>query len=278
MDAQRVYEPGIYSLTWTHYEQALGLRKSHLDLLHRSPAHLQAELLEPSPPTDAMQWGARFHAYLLEPAVFDASYAVVEDKLDRRTKEGRAAWEDWQEAIPGKEAIDRPTMRELEAMRDSVMSHPHAAAALTGGQAERSIFWTHTLAVAEPIACKGRLDYITRHRFILDVKTAKDARADAFSRACWDYRYHVQAAYYLDGYGAASGQDAEGVLIVAVEKTPPYALEVYLVNDEMIEQGRREYLEDVRVYAECLAADKWPGYTQEIKSITLPGWAQERTY
>jgi len=269
-------EKGICSLTWEHYQEAVGLRKSHLDLIHRSPAHLQQELLEPTPATDAMKWGSLFHMFILEPDLFDASYAVLPEKLDMRTNAGKAAWQEWQDANPGRIAVDRPSLDVLEAMRDSIYSNPFAKNALTGGKAEQSLFWRHVVGVDEPVLCKGRLDYISPQGFLADVKTTKDARPDEFSRSCWSFRYHVQAAFYSDGYEAITKAKPEGFLIVAIEKEKPYAVATYLVNEDMTDQGRREYLADVQRYAECVKSGVWPAYAEEVQSLMLPVWAQDR--
>jgi exodeoxyribonuclease VIII len=126
------------------------------------------------------------------------------------------------------------------------------------------------------INCKARPDYIRQDKgLILDLKTCLDARSDPFSRSCWNYRYHVQAAYYLDGYRVATEESAEAFLFIAIEKAPPYAVAVYHANEDMIDQGRSEYQRDLITYAECLAKDEWPGYPEEIASLVLPRWTQE---
>jgi exodeoxyribonuclease VIII len=219
--------------------------------------------------------GRVFHSYILEPEKFAEQYAVLEEKIDRRTKEGKALWAEWVEAHPGKEAVDKPTATKLERMRQSILAHPSAAQALSDGVAEQSAFWLHTIGVDTPILCKGRFDYINPAGFIVDIKTTQDARAEAFSRSCWNYRYHVQDAYYLDGYKEITKIEPEGFLTIAIEKEPPYALEVYIANEEMVDQGRREYLADLRVYAECVRTGNWPAYSQDDKSIMLPVWAQD---
>jgi exodeoxyribonuclease VIII len=215
-----------------------------------------------------------FHCFILEPDMFNDTYAVAPDGIDRRTKEGKADWEAWQIANEGKLSVSKPTLAELQAMRDSIMNHKVASRALMGGMAESCMFWTHTIGTA-PIECKSRPDYITSNGFIVDIKTTTDARPDEFSRSCYNFRYHVQAAFYCDGYEALFGRKPEGFLFIAIEKEPPYALELYIANEAMVEQGRREYMNDLLVYDECIKQDVWPAYSEEIKSICLPRWAQE---
>ena len=203
----------IQQMTMAEYRAAKGISKSDLDLIHRSPAHYQEHKLNPTEPTAAMVWGSMFHSLLLEPDVFAATYAVMPDGIDRRTKEGKQAWADWQAANEGKTPVDRPTLTELVAMRDSVYGCERAKNALTGGVAEQSLFWDNV------IPCKARPDY-TKPGLLVDIKTCADARPEAFSKACWNFRYHVQAAWYGAGYRQVTGDDCE-FLFVAIEKTAP---------------------------------------------------------
>jgi exodeoxyribonuclease VIII len=260
----------IRTLSIEAYHAHPAISKSKLDLIHRSPAHYKAEVDNPSEPTPAMVWGQMYHSLILTPDVFSQTYAVLEDKIDKRTKEGKQLWEDWQAANAGLIAIDRPTMTELNAMRDALMSHSLASAALTGGLAEQSHF-----ATIDGVECKARPDYVTGD-MMTDLKTCVDARADAFSKATWNFRYHVQGAFYPDVYESATGDKIARFLLVAQEKTRPYAVNVFVADETMLDQGRREYLDDLSAYRECLELDVWPAYLEQVQALILPVWAQER--
>ena len=251
------------------YHAHTAISKSRLDDLHRSPAHYREALLNPPEPTPAMKWGQAYHSLILQPDLFLDVYAVIPEDIDRRTKEGKAIWQEFVAANPDKEHIDKPTMQTLQSMREVLLAHPYAARALTGGQAEHSFFWSY-----QDVECRCRPDYINEG-VLWDLKTTVDARPEAFSRAVWNFRYHVQAPFYLDGYYTATGESPEAFVFVAQEKTPPYAVAVYQANEAIVDQGRREYRRDLEVYQECLATDTWPSYPTEIQSILLPRWAAE---
>ncbi len=255
-------------LSMADYRAADAVSKSDLDLIHRSPAHYRQEKDFPSPPTPAMVWGTMFHTFILEPDVFEAQYAVLPLGIDRRTKEGRAAWDEWQEANAGKTPIDKPTLAELTAMRDSLHANPYASAALTGGSPELCFFWD------DVVPCKCRPDMVNRG-LIIDLKTTTDARPDRFARSCWEFRYHVQAGFYSYGFERVNGCQPEEFLFIAVEKSPPYAVAIYRASAAFREQGLREARSDLAVYAECLERDCWPGYPEMVQDIELPYWAQE---
>jgi hypothetical protein len=261
------------SMSYQDYEKAEGMRKSSLDLIYRSPAHYRHESLFPSDPTPAMEWGTKFHSYVLEPDTFFDTYAVLPEGIDRRTKEGKETWANWMLENEGKVPVEKPTIAELQAMREAIFNHSRASKLLSypDGIAESVMFWN-----CLDIRCKARPDMILPDQHILiDLKTTTDARPEAFSRSCWNYRYHVQAAFYCDGYRALTGHQPEAFLFIAIEKTAPYAIQVYHANEDMIERGRRDYQQDLMAYAQCLAQDRWPAYPEEILSIVLPRWTQE---
>ena len=258
----------LICMPFEDYRASPAVGKSDLDLIHRSPAHYRQAKEVPEPATPAMLWGQMFHALILEPDRFATTYAVLPEGIDRRTKDGKLEWSAWQEEHSGMVAVDKPTMVELTAMRDGLMFHPLMSTIQTA-LCERSVFWT------DDVPCKARPDMVTAAGFLADLKTCIDARPDPFARQCLTYRYYVQAAYYLDGYHAAVGEPAEGFLFVAIEKSPPYAVALYLANESMVDQGRREYGRDLETYAECLRSDRWPGYPADVMSLMLPVWAQD---
>ena len=158
-------------------------------------------------------------------------------------------------------------------MRDSLMSNTRVTNLLAGGKFEQSLFWPCYVG-GDWVECKSRIDCI-QGDILMDIKTCRDARPDEFARDCWKFRYHVQAAFYSDAYESLTGRKPSGFLFVAVEKTAPYWSSIFMADGEMIDQGRREYMRDLAVYAECLKTDLWPGYDDSVQALVLPRWAQD---
>ena len=71
---------------------------------------------------------------------------------------------------------------------------------------------------------------------------------------------------------AACGVFVEQFVFIAVEKKPPYAVATYIVNDEDLITAHEENEWLAAKYGECLKADKWPGYSENIEVLTLPHW------
>ena len=102
------------------------------------------------------------------------------------------------------------------------------------------------------------------------MKTTADASATAFGRSVKDYRYHVQDAYYSDGYSYTT-QPCRAFLFLAVSTTRDrarYPVHVYSLPPEQRAIGRTEYTEDLAVYSACMKSGKWPG----VEALSLPEW------
>jgi exodeoxyribonuclease VIII len=169
----------------------------------------------------------------------------------------------------GREIISNEEWTKLAAIRDAVRSHPAAALALAGSPViEQSIFWD-----VDGIACRCRPDAVTERGVIVDLKTTRDASPDGFAKSIAQYRYHVQAAFYSDGYKTAFGEAPRGFVFIAVETDPPYLVAVYVASETMTNRGRFDYRADLDTFRECLAADTWPGYSNAPLTIDLPKWA-----
>ena len=134
--------------------------------------------------------------------------------------------------------------------------------------------WIDALT-GEPCRCRPDCvaDYGARRVVLLDVKTCGDASANEFRRQVARKRYHVQAAYYSDGYAFAAGVEVMGFVFVAVESEWPYAASALMLDPRSLEQGRAEYRRNLDTYAACRRKGEWPGYGDAVQLIELPGWA-----
>lgn len=258
-------------LTNAEYHADLAVSKSHLDLVARSPRHYWHRYLNPDAerpePTPAMVVGSAVHSRVLEPERYALEYAVA-PAVDRRTKAGKEAWEQFQADSEGKTLLTADQDQLAQAVAQAVRLHPAADLLLSKpGQAEQSYFWTDE-ATGE--RCKCRPDWHSDcRRLIVDLKTTEDASPAGFQRSVQKFRYHVQAAHYLQGLGA------EQFVFIAVEKAPPYLVGVYVATPEMVAAGQRVAARDLARLAECRALDVWPGYSDEITPLDLPRWCDD---
>ena len=261
------------------YHRHSAVSKSHLDLVARSPLHYWARYLDPNrvepEPTPAMLIGTALHTHVLELDQWDQRYVMAPEGIDRRTKQGKAEWEAFSVAATGRTVISKADADQVMAMAHSVFRHPAAAMLLAlPGKAETTHMWTDE---ATGLQCKCRPDWLTDDgSLIVDLKTTEDASPAGFRKSIANFRYHVQASWYLDGLERATGNRPEQFIFICVEKKPPHAVAVYAADAEMIAQGQITAARDLQQLADCKAANSWPGYSDQIETISLPPWMRPR--
>lgn len=271
-------EPGrIYpNISNEEYHRCCGISKSGLALLRKTPAHYAAKYIygAEEPPTPAMIIGSAFHTMVLQEELFSDEYAVA-PVCDRRTKAGKAEYETFVGNAEGKTVISLEDYERIQNMTSAVCKHPGAYMLLNMSTAvEESFFWidetTGTL-------CKCRPDLrIASKRILVDLKSCEDASPEAFARTIYNFTYHLQAGFYCDGVSQVLQEQYSTFIFIAVEKKPPYAVAVYQLDPDAIDAGKREAADLLRLFAWCSERNEWPGYPEEIQTITMPRWAQSK--
>ena len=239
---------------------------SHLHAIAKSPQHYWSRYLDsqrqPVEPTAAMRLGSLVHCAVLEPEELRKRYSTC---LPRNTKAGKEQAAEL--AAAGIEAVTESDMDLALAMAASVRSHSVAAELLSVGIAEQSIWWDDA---ATGLRCKCRPDWVNGLT-IVDLKSTTDASAAGFARSVAQYGYHVQQAHYLDSH------IADRFIFLAVEKTYPYAVAVYELDADAVAVGKQLQQSSLQAIANCKDAQAWPGYTDQIQTLSLPRWALNTT-
>lgn len=255
------------------YHAGPGVSRSQLTDIMRSPAHYREKhiLGGQENRTTALIVGSAVHCKVLEPEKYDLEY-IVAGKIDRRTKDGKEQWAAHELAAAGKEVLTLEQGAMIESVAAAVAAHPMASALLSKGRAEMSAYWTDE-ATGE--LCRCRPDFITDSGLLLDLKTTEDASPEGFLKSIFKYGYHRQPPWYLDGTNAA-GAEVSAFIYIAVEKTAPWAIGIYVATDEMNELGRYENAEALQLLHECKTKNDWPSYGNEIKELAMPYWASRK--
>jgi hypothetical protein len=262
---------GVYCISNREYHSSEGISKSGLDKIARSPAHYYQTYIagDHDEDTPALRFGALFHTLTLEPEQYNNLY-VIEPEINKRTNAGKEEYAAFLAENAGKTIITRDENSKAQAMADAVHSHPVARAMLQDGVAEYSYYWTDPLTGE---LCKCRPDFFRADGIVTDLKSCCDASPEAFSKSIYNYRYYVQAPWYMDGITQATGDAAKAFCFVCVEKDPPYAIAIYHASYNMLDLGRTTYRQELDIYARCRRTNEWPAYPTEIQTIDLPAWA-----
>jgi exodeoxyribonuclease VIII len=217
-----------------------------------------------------MKLGTATHCAILEPERFNAEYVAMPEGIDRRTTSGKQAYADLMAS--GAEILAADDMASVMNMACSFRDNDISRALFDRSHSvEQSIY-----ATINGVSCKCRPDFITADGLlVMDVKTTKDASPEAFGKSAWNLGYHVQAAFYRRVIGAATGTTPD-FIFGCVESESPHLVAYYSVPQYLLDYADGLIDTLLERYAECLAADLWPGYVAEIEmqELSVPGYAQ----
>ncbi len=264
---------GYVQMTNEEYHSSEDISKSDLDAARKSGLHFKYKKEGPKiVPTQAMKFGSAFHALTLEPELFENEFIYKPDTTSRTwllTKEGKAWKKDQEEA--GRAVLTLEEKANLEGMSKALTDCDTAKKLLSAsGKAEQSFLWTDK---ETGLGCKCRPDYLlVDGGTIVDVKTTIDASYRGFLKSISNFRYHVQAGWYLHGLEQATGIRPERFIFIAVEKTAPFGVGVYEADTYMVVNGYDTAREDLAKIAKWKEEDRYPGYCDDIQQISLPPW------
>ena len=240
-------------------------------LLAGTNAHLAYERDTPREENDAFAIGAYTHALLLDPKSIEANFIRVSD-IDRRTKEGKAAWADVQRraGLTGARIVTDEQVALATAMADSVMANPSASSLLRTAT-EREITIIGEIG-GRP--AKAKVDAVIRIGnacVVLDVKTTESASARDFASSAAKFGYFHQAAFYRRLVEQTDLGRMDDFIVIAVEKKPPHLCAVYRIPTTAID------ISDARIDA---LVERWwqvaegdrTGYPTNITELEPPRW------
>ena len=252
-------------MTETEYRAHPGVNQSTLWEMRKSPAHYRYALEHPETDTPALRMGKALHAAVLQPESFKKDYTVLPDHINRRTKAGQEEYLSMLAA--GKTILTVEEWARIEAMAQAIRTDAAAAELLTDCRTEVPIFWDDQQT---GIQCKARLDAY-KPGIIVDVKSCESAATNDFLRKALHYGYDLQAAHYTRGAEAVFQQGEPEFFFVAVEKAPPYAVNVLHASVTFIDRGAWRLIGFLEKLKHCRETGTWPGYGEH--DLILPEWA-----
>ena len=260
-----ITSPGLYDLPAAVYHgdpvPGGSLSQSRAKVLLREAGAALFKHRETAPEhKPAYDLGTAAHALALGKG---AERLVVVDADSWRTAAARA--ERAAAYAAGKTPILNRDMGVAEDMADALSRHKLAVETLTG-QPEVSMF-----DQLDGLWLRGQVDVLGAEA-TADYKTTSDASAYGFSKQAWRFRYHLQAAWYRRMRGWLTGEWLP-YRIVAQESEAPYLVSVWEYDELAIRQGEADMDDAIAIYRRCIELDQWPGYPDEIQTLSPPDWA-----
>lgn len=264
--------PGLYpDMAEEEYFSLLAFSNSGAKDLLRSMAHYHHARTKGFKQTDAMLVGKMVHTLVLEPELYAARYLIVPD-----CRRGTKQWEGYVAEAGSREVIKQPMADEVDAIANAVARHPAAKLILQNFESEQSLIFEQ-----HGVPCKARID-IPQEGYLADLKKVADASPSGFSKAVGNFGYHRQSAHYESAFNIVTGVEPEGMLFVCVESEAPYAVGIYEVDREDVNQGAAELAEAAKVFKRYIdggAGDNpeiHHGYGKMVQAVSLPRWAKRQ--
>jgi exodeoxyribonuclease VIII len=176
----------------------------------------------------------------------------------------------------GVEAITPAEYDCLQQVRMQARDIPDFAKALTSGHGEVSAY---AVDEATGVRVKVRPDWVedvgSDAVILWDGKTYASADENEFVRQAARMKYAMQAGLYSDFYAKASGKKVLAFVFLLVADDYPNLTNAVMLDDNSMAAGRRQYRRALDTYAECMRTGVWPGYGNDVKTVSLPAWALE---
>lgn len=234
--------------------------------------------------TDALDWGSLIDMLMFFPDQWEEVYAITPETYTNDKGEERpwnfnaTVCKQWRQDIGERFELKPAESARAHAATARLRDDYDVSSVLEGAATQVMVCGDYMDDEFDlRVPCKGLIDFVPDKaigvwgRCLGDLKTTRNADPRHWARTVWAFGWHVQAAFYLDLYCAATGEDRTDWIHIIQESFEPFEIGRRIISGEFVELGRRAYRSAIRLYARCLARDEWPTY-DEMRSTILPGF------
>jgi hypothetical protein len=176
--------------------------------------------------------GSAVHEVILEPELFKSNY-VIAPKFDMRTNVGKMAYAKFREESRGKTILFENEFTMAVKMGESASQNDTFVGLINDSYRELSCY-THDEKTG--LLIRMRPDSFAKNKnTITDIKTCQDSSPSKFKYDVRKFGYPITAAFYMDFL------KRENYVFCAIEKQAPHETALYMLDDEMIDWGRKQY-------------------------------------
>lgn len=225
------------------------------------------------PESEAKDWGSLLDCLFLTPDQFKGRYAIkpatykdVKTGDDNPWNGNSKVCKEWLADHDDKSIVSNSEHANALAavkrlMDDETIAAYHAA---SDKQVHVVGEWLDAkTGLIIPVQCL--IDFVPRkdsefQKSLGDLKSTRNAGQRPFSRWCYQAGYHVQAAFDLALYTAATGEDRCEWIFVLSENYSPFETGRRLLGQDFLDIGRQTFTYALEKYARCLKSGEWSGY------------------
>lgn len=250
----------------------------------RTPAEFyQRKHLHKPKEADYFNIGTAAHAYILQPEKFDDMIIVPAswpepDKINMDgTYNKKGANGSYLESIksqhPDKIVFEPVIYNNVIDYAESIKLIPgfDKFINLSTGKAEQEYF---TQDEESGLELKGRIDYLKPGKFLCDLKFSKSISDRDLAYDFREYEYHLRAAFYLDLYNKATGENLNTFIYVCVEKSETPVARFLKMSETDLNAGREMCRVRLNEIAKCYKSGDW--ILSSIENYQCPSWIYEK--
>jgi hypothetical protein len=257
---------GLYIIDHEKYHAGPGLSSTKVKKALGSP---EEYFHQEDTDTAALKFGRAFHAFTLEPDVWQNEFVVQEmfpgHPNSNLYKEAKAEW--IANVAQGRQIVSQEDFKTINLMADEVHNHPDF---------DHSKFTAEVMAIAKcprtGLLLKCKSDMFSGD--IVDIKsTSGKVTPHGFINDIVKYNYHVSAAFYVDVTEMASGIRPK-FFLMPVSKKAPFICERYQIGEDLLHEGRLLY------QAALDRIKKWNGKIPNYKKthiINANNWVRSKS-
>jgi hypothetical protein len=275
-----ITEPGIYDIAAEDYHRdpvpggSLSSTGARRLLPPSSPAKFAYERAHGSPEKRVWDLGHAAHREVLG----DGEVIVIVEHDNYRTNAAKAA-RDAAYATGRTPLLRHEYDQVVVPMAAAIREHPIAGRLFTpgAGRVEASLFWCDGSG-EDAVMCRARPDWLRleaegRRALAVDYKTCASASPMDLPGVNGRLGYYQQADWYLTGITTVLDTKVPPAFVfVFQEKDPPYVVTVGQLSVEAAQRGASRNRRALDVYRRCRAEGRWPGYSDKVVELGLPGW------
>ena len=224
--------------------------------------------------TGAMAWGTLVDAILLGKAsdkfaVAPAEYPHIKSKTNKPWKWEATYCREWREVQEerGYTCVSLDDWEEAQIAAQVLRTDPVIGLLLKASRRQVLVtgIWKDENTGLEIPVC-ALLDLVPDKdhglfgRSLGDLKCTEAMSLNGWQKQVFQMGYHVQAAFYLDLYNAATRETRNEFHHPIQDSEPPYLVGRRSLSHEYIKMGRSRYRYEIERYAMCIATGEWPDF------------------
>jgi exodeoxyribonuclease VIII len=261
-------------MTNEEYSQIDALNYSSFKHFLISPNHYKIYRNTVQEETAAMRLGTAIHSAVLTPTEFVNDYTYAPE-VDRRTREGKAIWEEFTANNPDKIILKRDEFDICIGSSEAAHSNNCFRKFSSSPKAVKE---QAVVGDMFGVKIKGRIDlYDEETNTIVDLKSMSFVpTVDNCKRAIFQNMYHIQCVFYSELIKQKYNRVPD-FIFAFIEKSNPYSMGFIRLNSYTKNIAYNVCEKEFSRYANCKLLDLWPSFDHSEIPETVSIWNEPRT-